>query len=69
MVMSCVRVCMCVCLYVCDTLLFTRYLRRVTWTDFILDVHFGHTEQMIPIVYGGGQRSFDVTGGQIIKLV
>ena len=41
--------------------------RRVSVTILIFGVWVDHIEQMIPIVFGGGQRSFGVTRGQKVK--
>ena len=35
--------------------------------DLILTMWIAHTEYMIPIVFGGGQRSFGVIRGQKVK--
>ncbi|KAJ8029559.1 hypothetical protein HOLleu_28989 [Holothuria leucospilota] len=53
---------------VCDALACKHDIsRRVTVTELILGVWVGHIEKMIPIVFGGGQRSFGVRRGQNVK--
>ena len=41
--------------------------RSVTPRDLILSLSIVHIESMILSVFGGGQRSFEVTGGQKVK--
>ena len=41
--------------------------RWVNVRDLILTMWIAHTEYMIPIVFGGGQRSFGVIRGQKVK--
>ena len=41
--------------------------RRVSVNNLIFGVWVDHIEQMIPIVFGGGQRSFGVMRGHKVK--
>ena len=55
-----VSACVCVCMFV--TLLVNRIFRK-------RETQMPHIERKNPIVFGGGQRSFGVTGGQNLKIL
>ena len=60
-------VCMYVCVCVCDAFACKHDISRtVSVNNLIFGMWVGHVE-MIPIVFGGGQRSFGVTRGQKVK--